>query len=141
MSIIISIIIFGMVATGLFTFMGDLIEQYEDDGVEQVDETYLDIYNDLSLGGTDIENRTKTMYTNLEEGGSPGLLSYFIIAPLALWKVIVLTLKLPINIMVLINTLAIDVLPIPMWVLQGIEVIITAFVGFLILSAVLKWKL
>lgn len=142
-SIFIGIVVFAMLAMGMFGFMNSLLEQYEDDGAEQVGDDYEAIYKNLTLNDLgDIGNETKAMTTSLESGKDFNPLQFFLLAPRYLWAAFTIIFKIPGFIISLVGVIGTEILGEgAAWAVQGLFIIVAAFVGFAGISALIKWRL
>ncbi len=141
MQVITGIVLLSMVSAGLFGFMQTLVVNYEPDGAPQISVNETENYarfNILDKLNSTAMNLDKTLRTN-DEKINP--LQFFILVPKAIWGGMVILFTLPAFILELIFA-ATNILPgIPSWVLLGVNVLVSALISLLILSAIIKWKM
>ena len=141
MQLIVGMVLLSMVSVGLFSFMETLVINYEPDGAPQLVSNESDNYatfNILNRLNTTAMSLDKTLRTNPEK---PNPLQFFILVPKAIWGGMLILFTLPSFMLELIFSAA-NILPgIPVWVFTGINVLVSALVSLLILSAIIKWRM
>ncbi len=131
--VVIGIVLFGLVVTGLFTWHVGLADQYN----VNLNSSYRSVYNTLNSSIGSSYELTKDIEEKVGKTESIGVVEGFAtIGKLALEAV-----KLPLNALVFITTylaLIASTLGIPTWILTGIISIIILVVAFLVLGAYLR---
>jgi len=135
------LIVLSMLSVGLFTFMGDLLGNYELEGAPQLNANETKVYNDFNILD-DLENNATGFSAILEVGSKdkPSILQYFLLAPAILWEAIKMLFAIPKMIILMVVT-AMGIFSLPAWVLTAINAGIIMLVALLILSAIIKWRM
>tara|TARA_R100000501_G_C2629906_1_gene124880 strand:- start:1152 stop:1580 length:429 start_codon:yes stop_codon:yes gene_type:complete len=138
-NIFVSIVLLSMVSIGLFSFMGDMIDNNIEYGTEPVNGNYSAAFNEFNVLDN-LDNTSKSIYNNLNVDEKPDKLQFFILAPALVWNIFKIILTLPLTILDLVGNMA-TLVGVPSWVLTGFTAILMGVFGFLALYALIKWKM
>jgi len=135
------LVLLSMVSVGLVSFMTELVSNYEVDGATPLTSNETEVYGSFNILAN-LSTSSSSLSTDVEHPGQGELTdtSFFILAPTKIWSAIQVVWELPIFIFKLGNKIS-EVLHLPYWVMLGINVLVVTLIAFLVLSAVIKWRL
>jgi len=134
------LIVLAMVSVGLISFMTSLITEYEVEGSVPLTVNETNIYGSFNILDEMENSSSNVMSTIQSQTDKPSILQYFIIAPAIIWATIKIVLTLPITMISLVGVIA-GALGFPSWIITGATALISALIGFLVLSAIIKWRM
>lgn len=139
--IFLGLVVLSMCSVGLVSFMTELTNNYVPYGATPLSPNETEVYNKFNILSK-LQDNTSSMLTSVENPGQEELsdTSFFILAPAATWDAIQTVFLLP-GFILNLAVAATTTLQLPSWVLSGVNIIVITLISFLVLSAIIKWRL